>query len=123
MDERIFNIINRAEEEFDYEYSMDDSLQSIIDGAEDAILNGVDYDIIRECETNSHYDHISYEDKDFSYEADGQFLNMDESLNKYYRFEDGAYKPIEWYERTDGDFVLMDRVLDNEGFIVALIAK
>ena len=123
MDNRIINIINRAEEEFDYEYSMDDSLQSIIDGAEDAILNGVDHDIIRECETNSHYDHVSYEDEDFSYEADGQFLNMDESRNKYYRFEDGTYKPIEWYERTDGDFVLMDRVLDNEGFIVALIAK
>lgn len=123
MDKRIINIIERAEEEFDYQYSMDDTLQEILDGAEDAILSEINYDIIRVCETNRHYDHISCSDEDLQYEADGQFLNMDESRNKYYRDYGDEYKQIEWYERTDDDYVLMERVVNHEGFVVALIAK
>ena len=121
---RVFNIIERAETEFSYEYDMQDSLLDILGGAEDEIINNVDYDIIDECETNRHYNHISWaDDYGFTFEAVGEFLSTDDRHNRYFRMDFGDMVEIKWYDHKEGDYVLMDRVINSEGKVVALVAK
>ena len=121
---RTFNIIERAVFDFSLEIDMNDSMQDIFDAAQNAIENGTEYDYISECERSRHYDHISWNDgKGFAYEADGQFISSDDRHNHYFRYENGEYREIEWFEHNENDYVLMDYVLDSDGQKVALVCR
>ena len=120
---RVFNIIERAINEFDMDVDMSDSLQDIFDQAQNTIDDNVEYDYISECESSNHHEHISWsDDKGFSYEADGQFLNGDERHNTYFRKGNGKYEKIAWFEHDENDYVLMDYVIDTDGQKVALVS-
>lgn len=125
MKTRAFNIIERAASEFGYEYDMDDTLNEILDGAMNAITDAVDYDRIEVCERSRHYDHVSWmDDKDFQYEADGQFIRGDDSKNTYFRRDEkGDFQQIEWFEHNEDDYILMDTVIDTDGQVVWLICQ
>lgn len=121
---RTFNIIERAINDFSLEIDMNDSLQDILAQAMNAIEDGTEYDYVSECERSQHYDHISWSDgKGFSYEADGQFISGDDRNNHYFRYENGEYRGIDWFEHDENDYVLMDFVIDTNGQRVALICK
>ena len=121
---RTFNIIERAVFDFSLEIDMNDSMQEIFDAAQNAICDGTSYDYISECERSRHYDHISWNDgKGFDYEADGQFISSDDRHNHYFRYENGIYREIEWFDHTNQDYVLVDYVLDSDGQKVALVCK
>lgn len=121
---RTLNIIERAIEDFGLEVDMNDSMQDILDQAMNAIEDAVEYDYISECERNGHWDHISWNDGvGFELEADGQFLSSYEHDNKYYRYENGEYHQIPWYEHTDDDYVAVYDVLDTHGKRALLVAK
>ena len=122
--ERTFNIIERAISDFSLEIDMNDSMQDIFDAAQNAIENGTEYDYISECERSRHYDHISWSDgMGFSYEPDGQFISGGDRNNRYFRYENGEYHEIEWFEHDENDYVLMDYVLDSDGQKVALVCR
>lgn len=121
---RVFNIIERAINEFDMDVDMSDSLQDIFDQAQDTIYDNVEYDYISECESSNYHEHISWsDDKGFSYEADGQFLSSDDSHNTYFRYKgNGEYEKIDWFEHDENDYVLMDYAIDTDGQKVALVS-
>ena len=121
---RVFNIIERAINEFDMDVDMSDSLQDIFDQAQNTIDDNVEYDYISECESSNHHEHISWsDDKGFSYEADGQFLSGDDRHNTYFRYKcNGEYEKIAWFEHDENDYVLMDYVIDTDGQKVALVS-
>ena len=121
--QRVFNIIERAINEFDMDVDMSDSLQNIFDQAQNTIDDNVEYDYISECESSNYHEHISWsDDKGFSYEADGQFLSGDERHNTYFRKGNGEYEKIAWFEHDENDYVLMDYVIDTDGQKVALVS-
>lgn len=121
---RALNIIKRAINDFGLEVDMNDTMQDILDQAMNAIEDAVEYDYISECERSRHWDHICWDDgKDFVLEADGEFVSPYEHDNKYYRYENGEYHEIPWYEHTDGDYVMVYDVIDADGQRVRLIAK
>jgi hypothetical protein len=121
---RVFNIIERAINEFDMDVDMSDSLQDIFDQAQNTIDDNVEYDYISECESSKHHEHISWsDDNGFSYEADGQFLSGDDRHNTYFRYNgNGEYEKIDWFEHDENDYVLMDYVIDTDGQKVALVS-
>lgn len=124
MNNRVFNTIERAINDFGLEVDMSDSLQDIFDQAMNAIENAVEYDYISECERNRHWNHISwYDGNGFYLEVDGEFISSDERHNLYYRYENGKYREIEWYEHTNNDFVMVHDVIDSNGLRVRLVAK
>lgn len=119
---RVFNIINRAIN-LGYDVDLQDALIDILGEAE-AIILEADVDYISVCDASRHYDHISWSDgKGFTYEADGQYLSSDDSRNHYYRYQDGQYHEVPWYDHTEDDFVAMEHVVDTDGKHVLLIAK
>lgn len=122
---RFFNIIQRAENDFGYKYDLDDTLQDILNGAENAITEAAGCDRIEVCERGSHYNHISWNDgKGYQYEADGEFISSDDSKNAYFRRdENGEFCKVEWYEHNGEDYVLMDTVIDTEGQLVWLVCQ
>ena len=120
---RTLNIIRRAID-LGLQVDMNDSMQEVRDKAMNAIEDAVEYDYISECERNRHWDHISWNDgKGFDLEADGEFISSDERHNKYYRYEEGEYKEIDWFDHTDDDYVMVYDVLDTDGQRVRLVAK
>lgn len=124
MNKRVINIIERAINDFGLEVNMNDSMQDILDQAMNAIENAVEYDYISECERNRHWNHISWnDDNGFYLEADGEFISSDERYNVYYRYENGEYRKIEWWEHTDNDYVMVYDVIDSNGKRVILVAK
>ena len=121
---RTLNIIERAINDFGLEVDMNDSLQNILDQAMNAIEKFVEYDYISECERSRHWDHISWNDMmGFDLEADGEFISGYEHDNRYYRYENGEYREIEWYDHTDDDYVMVYDVIDTDGLRVRLVAK
>ena len=124
MNNRVINIISRAINDFGLEVDMNDSMQDILDQAMNAIEDAVEYDYISECERNRHWNHISWNDGNgFDLEADGEFVSSDERFNVYYRYENGHYRKIEWYEQTGEDYVMVYDVIDSNGKRVILVAK
>lgn len=124
MNNRVINIIARAFNDFGLKVDMNDSLQDIFEQAMNAIEDAVEYDYISECERNRHWDHISWNDRNgFELEADGVFISSDERHNVYYRFENGVYRQIEWWEVTEDDYVMVYDVIDSNGQRVGLVAK
>lgn len=124
MKTRAFNIIERAANEFGYEYDMNDSLQDILDEAMNVIEDNVEYDRLEVCERSAHYDHVSWSDgKGFDYEADGEFISSDDRNNEYVRESNGGYIGIDWFEHTADDYVVMCTVIDTDGQKVGLICK
>ena len=124
MNNRVINIISRAINDFGLEVDMNDSMQDILDQAMNAIEDAVEYDYISECERNRHWNHISWNDGNgFDLEADGEFVSSDERFNVYYRYENGHYRKIEWYEQTGEDYVMVYDVIDSNGKLVILVAK
>ena len=120
---RTLNIIRRAID-LGLQVDMNDSVQEVRDKAMNTIEDAVEYDYISECERNRHWDHISWNDgKGFDLEADGEFISSDERHNKYYRYEEGEYKEIDWFDHTDDDYVMVYDVLDTDGQRVRLVAK
>ena len=121
---RTLNIIERAINDFDLEVDMNDTMQDIFDQAMNAIEDAVEYDYISECERSSHWDHISWNDGEgFDLEADGEFISGDERRNVYYRYENGEYLEIDWFDHTDDDYVMVYDVIDTDGQRVRLVAK
>lgn len=121
---RTLNIIERAINDFGLEVDMNDSMQDILDQAMNAIEDAVEYDYISECERNRHWDHISWSDGNgLDLEVDGEFISSDERYNKYYRYENGEYREIKWYDHTDDDYVMVHDVIDTNGQRVRLVAK
>ena len=51
--QRVFNIINRASEEFEMPVKLEDELQNILADAENLILDSIDYDRMEECEISN----------------------------------------------------------------------
>lgn len=124
MNNRAINIISRAINDFGLDVDMNDSMQDILDQAMNAIEDAVEYDYISECERNRHWNHISWNDGNgFDLEADGEFISSDERHNVYYRYENGHYHKIEWFEQTDNDYVEVYDVIDSNGKRVILVAK
>ncbi len=106
---RVFNIIERAINEFDMDVDMSDSLQDIFDQAQNTIDDNVEYDYISECESSNHHEHISW--------------SGDEGHNTYFRYKcNGEYEKIAWFEHDEKDYVLMDYVIDTDGQKVALVS-
>lgn len=121
---RTLNIIERAIEDFGLEVDMKDSMQDILDKAMNTIENAVEYDYISECERSTHWNHINWNDGyGFDLEADGEFISGNDRFNKYYRFENGEYKEIAWYDHTDDDYVMVYDVIDTYGKRALLVAK
>lgn len=121
---RTLNIIERAIEDFGLEVDMNYSMQDVLDQAMNAIEDAVEYDYISECERSRHWDHISWSDGNgFNLEADGEFISGNERSNKYYRYENGEYHQIPWYEHTADDYVAVYDVLDTYGKRALLVAK
>lgn len=124
METRVLNIIQRAVNEFDLHFTLEDTLQDIFDDALNTIEDNVDYDDIDICERNRHYTHVSWSDgKGFDCEADGEFISMDDSHNRYFRNVDGKWNEIEWFEHSEDDYVLMCFEIDTDGNKIALVAK
>lgn len=125
MNTRIFNIIERAEKDFGYTYDMEDTLQDILDQAENTIRENVEYDRIDVCERGRHYDSIDWTDgKGYVLNACGEFISTDDSKNTYFRRdENGKFHKIEWFEHTEDDYILMDYDIDTDGQLVALISQ
>lgn len=122
--ERILTIIARAVREFHLEVDMTDKLEDIYCEACNVIEDSIDYDRIDVCERNHHYDHIAWNDgKGFACEADGEFITGDASSNRYFRNENGEWREIVWYDQNEDDYVLMERVIDSDGLVVALVCK
>lgn len=120
---RTLNIIRRAID-LGLQVDMNDSMQEVRDKAMNTIEDAVEFDYISECERSRHWDHISWNDgKGFDLEADGEFISSDERHNKYYRYEEGEYKEIDWFDHTDDDYVMVYDVLDTDGQRVRLVAK
>lgn len=123
---RTLNIISRAVEMYDFAPSMESTLADILGEAENIIIDNLDdVDRVAECIRSRHYDHIVWVDGDYTYEADGQFVNFQPRDNTYYRFdsEKREFVKIPWYEATDGDYILMDKVFDADGRYTALVAE
>ncbi len=122
---RILNIISRAVRDYDFEPDMNATLEDVWQQAENCITENIgDPDRIEECETNRHYDHINWNDgKGFGYDADGEFISRQQDSNTYYRYDDGAYRLVEWFDVQSGDYILMDCVFDTDGQYVGLVAK
>lgn len=121
---RTLNIISRAINDFGLEVDMNDTMQEVLDQAMNTIEDAVEYDYISECERGTHYDHISWSDgKGFDLEADGEFISSDDRHNHYFRYENGEYKAIDWFEHTDDDYVMVHTVIDTDGRRALLVAK
>ena len=124
VNNRVINIIGRAINDFGLEVDMNDSMQDVLDQAMNAIENAVEYDYISECERNRHWNHISWNDGNgFDLEADGEFISSDERHNVYYRYENGEYRKIDWWEQKEDDYVMVYDVIDSNGQRVGLVAK
>lgn len=121
---RTLNIISRAIEDFGLEVDMNDSVQDVLDQAINLIEDNVEYDYISECERSNHWGHISWNDgKGFSLEADGEFISSEDRFNHYYRYENGEYHKIAWYDHTDDDYVAVYDVIDTNGQRALLVCK
>lgn len=121
---RTLNIISRAINDFGLEVDMNDSMQDVLDQAMNTIEDMVECDYISECERSAHWDHISWNDgKGFDLEADGEFISSDDRNNHYFRYENGEYKAIDWYDHTDDDYVMVYDVIDTDGRRAVLVAK
>lgn len=124
--QRIFNIINRASEEFEMPVKLEDELQNILADAENTIMRFVDYDRIDECEISNSHKHIWWTDgMGFAYECDGDFFGAHaDMLNWYRKDEQGKFNEIDYIDANwDTDYVEVDRVLDSKGDVVLLLAK
>ena len=120
---RTLNIIRRAID-LGLQVDMNDSVQEVRDKAMNTIEDAVEYDYISECERNRHWDHISWNDgKGFDLEADGEFISSNDRNNHYFRYENGEYKAIDWYDHTDDDYVMVYDVIDTDGMKAALVCK
>lgn len=120
---RTLNIIRRAID-LGLQVDMNDSMQEVRDKAMNTIENAVEFDYISECERSRHWDHISWnDDKGFDLESDGEFISRDDRHNKYYRYENGEYHEIDWFDHTDDDYVMVYDVIDTDGLRVRLVAK
>ena len=121
---RTLNIISRAINDFGLEVDMNDTMYEVLDQAMNTIEDAVEYDYISECERNRHWDHISWNDgKGFDLEADGEFISSDDRNNHYFRYENGEYKAIDWFDHTDDDYVMVYDVIDTDGLRAMLVAK
>ena len=124
--QRVFNIINRASEEFEIPVKLEDELQNILADAENLILDSIDYDRIDECEISNGARHIWWTDgMGFAYECDGDFFGAHQDcLNWYRKNEQGEFEELPWYKaKYNEDYVEVDRVLDSKGDVVLLLAK
>lgn len=122
---RTLNIIGRAVNDFDFEFDMNDSMQDVLDQASNVIMDNVEYDYISECESNKHYDHISWNDgKGLDFEADGEFICGEERNMKFFRKDiHDVFTEVAWYEHEKSDYILMDKIIDTDGKVVMLVAK
>lgn len=114
IDNRVINTIGRAVREFGFKADMNECIDDVFADAMECIEDHVNFDYISECEVSG--GHLSWDDGNgFNLEADGEFISSDERLNVYYRYENGEYRKIEWYEAKKGDYVVVYDVIDSDG--------
>lgn len=125
---KALNIIKRAVDEFGYQVEPEMTFASILEECENVILANVDYDCVDECETNKQKNWIHYEDGEgFIYDCTGDFIQVGRDTetihNTYFSRFQGMFFEIEWYDANEDSYILMDKVLNTEAEVVALIAK
>lgn len=120
--DKFLSIINRAID-LGYDVDMTKSVGATVSECSDYIMENVEYDYITLCETSPKYDVITWFTGLMEETVNGQFLSMDASKRKYFRSTDNGFVPVEWYNATTDDYVLMDYGIDDFGKKAAIIAK
>lgn len=123
---RALNILKRAVEDFNYEFKYEQTIEDVIDQAINCIEDNVDYDYVDFCEVSNHYQHYSWNDGcGLSIEMSGQLISSEDRANKYYRFNFETYKfdEIPWYQHSDDDYIVIDRVVNTFGKVALLLSR
>lgn len=124
--ERTFNIINRANQEFNFMVDLNEDLATILGDASDILLDNIEYDRISVAEMSNSHSVLYWSDEmGYFLECSGDFLSGRSENFNWYRFNERTkdYDPIKWYDATENDYVEVHRAIDSKGDVVLLLAK
>lgn len=124
------NAIQRAIKEFGFKFHTEDSVEDVGCEAEELLLNKaeVDYFSPALCDDSVFCSSSCYTwgDGKEIYVEDGYNVGDDQREWKFYREvsdEQSGYKPIDWFDAKDGDFVLVSKLIDTDAKVVGILLK